>query len=112
MNGGQLFPEPLICPFAYFTDETYKCGCSGQQNLILKQPRSGKIKHQTGAFIAEPCTGVQQTFQAERPRKITKFMIAVIFLYLRGMFPASGITLGIAGEDFRTAYIKLYGDKC
>lgn len=40
-----------------------------------------------------------------------QIMIAIIFLYLRGMLPASAVTFGIAAEDFWTAYIRLYGDK-
>ncbi|OSY90371.1 hypothetical protein BM280_25260, partial [Klebsiella michiganensis] len=97
--------------FAYFTDETYKCGCSGQQDLILKQPRGGKIKHKAGSLITEPCAGVQQALQAERPGEITKFMVTVIFLNQRSMLSEGGNPFCVAGKDFRTANIKLHRDK-
>lgn len=51
---------------------------SGNGILLLKQPRGGKIKHQTGTLITEPCAGVKQVFQAEGARKIAKFMITII----------------------------------
>lgn len=82
-----------------------------QQYLILKQPCGGKIKHQTGALITQPGAGIQQAFQAERPREIAKFMIGIMFFNERGMLSAGSVPFKIAREYFRAEDMKLHGDK-
>jgi hypothetical protein len=62
----------------------------GSRTLFPEAATRWQTKHKAGSLITEPCAGVQQALQAERPGEIAKFMVTVIFLNQRSMLSEGG----------------------